>query len=157
MYRERDCLGLRGDCDGMEPLWSSAEHSWITTAHHSWTGTSHHSWTSQCPPQLNNNCPLLLDTPVPITAAQPQLCAPLPITSHSSNPKALLGNATHVPSICTGALDACPWQSLLQGVAKSALEAGWALWQPESLRSAVPWGCRKQLKCSFQEAAGTPL
>lgn len=64
---------------------------------------------------------------MPITAALAQLCAPLPITSHFPNPRALLGDAAHVLSTCTGAPDARPWQSLLQGVVKSALEAGWAL------------------------------
>lgn len=47
----------------MEPLWSSTEHSWVTTAHHSWTDTSHHSWittarrywTLQCPSQLHRH------------------------------------------------------------------------------------------------------
>lgn len=114
----------------MELLQSSTEHNWVTTAYH--------SWTPQCPPQLNIHClsqldvhlSPQLDTPVSITAGYPlpvTAVCPLPITSHSPNPKALLGDATIVPSTCAGAPDAHPWQSLLRGVVKSALEAGWAL------------------------------
>ena len=76
MYTERDCLGLRCGCDGMEPLQSNTEHNWVTTAHH--------SWTPQCPPQLDIHCLSQLDAhlspqldlPVSTTAGYP-----LPITT----------------------------------------------------------------------------
>lgn len=136
------------------PVPTTAGYPLPTTAgypssHHSWIATAHHICT-----------PIPITSGYPMIAGHPQLGAPTPSTSHSLNPKGLWGDAGPVPSTPAGAPDTRPSHGAFPREPRNLHFKINRPWQPESRccssAGLSPGARMKQLKCSFQEAVGTP-